>query len=341
MLTSLPVSRPAAITGDRPTGPLHVGHLVGSLRSRVTLQESHHLTVLIADLQALTDHQDQPEVIKDHILEVMKDYLAVGLDPQKVTFVLQSAVPALAELFQLLLNLVPQAVLERNPTVKVELAQKGFKSGVPAGFVSYPVSQAADIIGLGSGLIPVGQDQLPMIELTQHLIDKLRHRQPGFSLPDALPHLTQTPRLPGVLGMDTKMSKSQGLVIGLDACHEHLRTMIQKMYTDPLHLRVSDPGSVEGNVVFAYLDAFDPNVERVQAFKDQYQKGGLGDMVLKKHLLSCMEEEIAPIRDRRQALNGRKEELKDLLKEGTMRAAMAAQERLEEVRHILGVRRLF
>lgn len=293
---------PRAMTGDRPTGPLHLGHYVGSLRARRALQHTHDLTVLVADLQALTDNAGNPQKVAHHIPEVVLDYLAAGLEPERCRFVLQSAVPELAELTVLLLNLTTVAHLERNPTVRSETGQRGFERDVPAGFFCYPVSQAADIIGLGAGVVPVGADQVPMIELANVLVDRINRRgEEGAdfqALPRSVAMLSPTSRLPGIFG-GAKMSKSGGNAISLDASAQELQQAIQKMYTDPGHLRVSDPGQVEGNVVFAYLDAFDPDAAAVDTLKAHYRQGGLGDSVLKRRLVSVMETELAPVRERR------------------------------------------
>lgn len=331
--------RPPAITGDRPTGPLHLGHYVGSLRERIKLQSTHRLTVLVADLQALTDNAGQPQKIARHIPEVMMDYLAVGLDPERCTFVLQSSVPELAELTVLLMNLVTVAQLERNPTIRAEILQRGFSRDVPAGFLCYPVSQAADIIGLGGGAIPVGDDQLPMVEITNVLIDRLRRRQDG-ERPSGLvrceARLSNTPRLPDLLG-GTKMSKSSGQAVALGASAGELKAAVEKMYTDPGHIRVTDPGRVEGHVVFAYLDAFDPQLDEVTELKAHYRRGGLGDRALKQRLLAVMEAELAPIRERRAALAGQESRMVEILRQGTYKARGRARLILEEVREALGV----
>lgn len=332
------VSRPSAITGDRPTGPLHLGHYVGSLRSRLALQDTHDLIVLVADQQALTDNAGNPQKIAAHIPEVMKDYLAVGLDPTRTTFVLQSAVPELAELTMLLLNLVTVSHLERNPTVRAEIKLRGFQRDVPAGFLCYPAAQAADILGLGAGVVPVGDDQLPMIELTNTLIDRINHQRPEGADPlgRCQAHLSATPRLPGIYG-GPKMSKSLGNAISLSASTDELRKAVHEMYTDPTHVRVSDPGHVDGNVVFAYLDAFDPDVETVAELKRHYQAGGLGDMPLKRRLTEIMEAELAPIRDRRVALGGQEAHVLEILRTGTERARLIARRQLDRVRSALGV----
>jgi tryptophanyl-tRNA synthetase len=331
-------NKPRAITGDRPTGPLHLGHYVGSLKSRLALQDSHNLVVLVADLQALTDNAGNPQKISQNIPEVMKDYLAVGLDPQRTTFVLQSAVPELTELTVLLLNLATVAQLERNPTVKNEIVQRGFCRDLPAGFLCYPVSQAADIIGLGSGVVPVGDDQLPMIEIANVFIDRINARQPqgAKALDRCAALLSPTTRLPGILG-GSKMSKSQGNAIDLSASADELKAAVHRMYTDPLHLKVSDPGQVEGNVVFSYLDAFDPDTVQVDELKRQYRAGGLGDMPLKKRLLSLMEAELAPIRERRLLLEGKEREMLEHLRVGSMKAREGAAQALSVVKRALGV----
>lgn len=338
-MTLLSSSLPLAMTGDRPTGPLHVGHYVGSLRNRLALQDTHRLTVLVADLQALTDNAGNPQKITDHIPEVMKDYLAVGLDPSKVTFVLQSAVPELAELTVLLMNLLTVAHLERNPTMRAELEQRGFQRDIPAGFYCYPISQAADILGLGGGMVPVGEDQLPMIETANLLADRLNHRAGQAIVPRCQALLSAAPRLPGLLG-GTKMSKSAGNALSLSATADELKAGVMRMYTDPNHLKVSDPGQVEGNVVFSFLDAFDPNTAEVEALKANYRAGGLGDMPLKRRLLGVMEAELAPIRVRRQALANQDHMVLALLREGTARARKVAQEQLDQVKQVLGVFRL-
>lgn len=326
--------RSNAITGDRPTGSLHLGHYVGSLRARVQMQHTHDLVVLVADLQALTDNAGNPQKVAHNIPEVMKDYMACGLDPERTTFVLQSAVPELAELSMLLLNLVSIAQLERNPTVKSEIAMRGFQRDLPAGFLCYPAAQAADIIGLGSGVVPVGDDQIPMIELTNLLIDRLNSRGAGLTRCSAL--LSPTSRLPGVDG-SAKMSKSTGNAIALGASSEELKRAVHAMYTDPDHLRVSDPGKVQGNVVFSYLDAFDPDKEAVADLKRHYEAGGLGDMALKKRLASLMEAELAPIRERRMALADRTGQMMELLIEGSRRARGIARGQLDTVREAMGV----
>jgi tryptophanyl-tRNA synthetase len=333
------VHLPRAITGDRPTGALHLGHFAGSLRARVSLQDTHDLIVLVADSQALTDNAGNPQKIAPHIPQVMKDYLAVGLDPNKTTFVLQSAVPELAELTMLLLNMVSVGHLERNPTVRAEIVQRDFQRVIPAGFLCYPAAQAADIIGLGSGIVPVGADQLPMIELANTLVDRLNAQSPApvFSRCQAM--LSTTPRLPGVDGQ-SKMGKSAGNAIGLDATPDQISAAVHAMYTDPAHIKISDPGKIEGNVVFAYLDAFDPDVSQVAELKAQYQAGGLGDMSLKRRLTSVLEDVLAPIRHRRNHMDLSDTALLDLLRHGSRKARRIAACELEKAYATMGVLRL-
>jgi len=279
------------LTGDRPTGPLHLGHYVGSLQHRVALQAEYATYVLIADLQALTDHFDAPEQVRAHVLEVMLDYLAVGLDPAVATMVVQSQVPELAELTIYFLNLVSVARLQRNPTVKDEMRQKGFEADVPAGFLVYPVSQAADIAAFKADLVPVGSDQLPMIEQAAELVRRFNRTYPGAGgpvlvEPEAL--LGAVSRLPGTDG-EAKMSKSLGNVINLSDSADEVARKVRGMFTDPRHLRVEDPGTVEGNPVFAYLDAFDPDPAAVAALKARYRAGGLGDSVVKARLAEVLD----------------------------------------------------
>lgn len=257
-----PVSCPVILTGDRPTGPLHLGHYVGSLKSRVELQHTHKQYVLLADSQALTDNADNPDKVRRNILEVALDYLAVGIDPALSTICLQSALPALAELTMLYLNFVTVARLERNPTIKEEILARGFGRDIPAGFLCYPAAQAADITAFKATVVPVGEDQAPLIEQTNELVRRL-NRQIGRSvLPEARALMPLIGRLPGVDGR-AKMSKSQGNAVPLSASDDEIAAAVQRMYTDPDHLRASDPGRVEGNVVFTYLDAFDPDREAV------------------------------------------------------------------------------
>jgi tryptophanyl-tRNA synthetase len=325
------------LTGDRPTGPLHLGHYVGSLQQRVALQRDYATYVLIADLQALTDHFDAPEQVRANVLEVMLDYLAVGLDPTIATMVVQSRVPELAELTMYLLNLVSVARLQRNPTVKDEMRQKGFEADVPAGFLVYPVSQAADIAAFKADLVPVGSDQVPMIEQAAELVRRFNRTYPGAGgpvlvEPEAL--LGAVSRLPGTDG-DAKMSKSLGNVINLSDPADAVARKVRGMFTDPRHLRVEDPGTVEGNPVFAYLDAFDPEPAAVAALKARYRAGGLGDVVVKARLTEVLDALLTPIRRRRAEWAQDLGEVGRLLDEGTARGRAVAAATLVEVRRAM------
>lgn len=325
-----PSARDVVLTGDRPTGALHLGHLAGSLRSRVELQERYDQTLLVADLQALTDNAARSRDVSSHVLEVVADYLAVGIDPRRTTIALQSSLPALAELTVLYLNLITVARLERNPTVKAEIELRGFARDIPAGFLCYPVSQAADITGFRGTIVPVGEDQLPMIEQSNEIVRRVNRIAGAAVLPEARGLLSTVPRLPGADGR--KASKSLGNVIPLSAGPGEIRSFVDAMYTDPRHVRVSDPGTVEGNVVFAYLDAFDPRSEEVGALKEHYRRGGLGDMVLKRRLAGVLEEVIAPIRARREQVAGDRAYLQQVLDEGTARAREVTSSVLDDVR---------
>jgi tryptophanyl-tRNA synthetase len=274
--------REVVLTGDRPTGPLHLGHFAGSLRTRLALQYDHDQTILIADLQALTDRAGRTVDVRRQVMELALDYLAVGIDPAASTIAVQSGIPELAELTMLYLNLVTVARLERNPTVREEIALRGFERGVPAGFLVYPVSQAADITAVRATIVPVGGDQLPMIEQTNEIVRRLAHLAGRPLLPECRPLLSDTPRLPGVDGR--KASKSLGNAVALAATPDEIRAKVRAMFTDPGHLRASDPGRVEGNVVFAYLDAFDPDRVAIEELKAKYRAGGLGDAPLKRRL---------------------------------------------------------
>jgi tryptophanyl-tRNA synthetase len=323
------------LTGDRPTGPLHLGHHVGSLRNRVALQHEHTTYVLIADLQALTDHAEHPERIRENILEVALDYLAVGIDPAVATIVVQSGVPELAELTMYYLNLVSVARLQRNPTVKEEMQQRGFEANVPAGFLVYPVSQAADITAFKAHLVPVGEDQLPMIEQTVEIVRRFnRLYGPVLIEPEAL--VPEVARLPGTDGQ-RKMGKSLGNAIFLSDSPDVVAGKVHGMYTDPGHLRVEDPGTVEGNPVFSYLDAFDPDTATVERLKQRYRAGGLGDVAVKRRLLDVLDGLLAPIRARRTELARDPGHVRRILREGTERGRAVAQRTLREVRKAIGL----
>lgn len=321
------------LTGDRPTGPLHLGHYVGSLKNRVELQDKYNTFVLIADVQALTDNAQNPALVRDNIIEVMLDYLAVGLNPKKVNIVLQSQVPQIAELTVYYLNLVTLARLQRNPTVKEEMQQKGYGTNVPAGFLMYPVSQAADITAFGAHIVPVGQDQLPMIEQTREIVKKF-NKTYGKTLVEPRALLSATPRLSGIDGK-TKMSKSLNNAIYLKDSSKEVARKVMQMYTDPGHLKVEDPGKVEGNVVFEYLDVFDPRKKEVAELKRRYRKGGLGDVELKKRLIQVLEELLRPIRDKRKQLEKDKASVMKILQEGTEEGRRVAQKVVEDVKEAM------
>ncbi len=328
--------RPIILTGDRPTGQLHLGHFVGSLRSRVGLQDSHHQHLLLADAQALTDNADNPDKVRNNILQVALDYLAVGIDPTKTTICVQSCLPALNELTMLYLNFVTVARLERNPTIKSEIQMRGFERDIPAGFLCYPVAQAADITAFKATVVPVGEDQIPMIEQTNEIVRRV-NRQIGHDLlPECKALLSNMGRLPGFDGK-AKMSKSLGNTIVLNASDKDIKKAVNAMYTDPNHLRIEDPGQVEGNIVFTYLDAFDPNKEEVEELKAHYRRGGLGDGTVKNRLEGILKELITPIRERRAELEKDPDYIMDILKHGTDKCRDITQQTLDEVKSGLGL----
>ena len=328
------------LTGDRPTGQLHLGHYVGSLRQRVQLQHEHQQYILVADLQGLTDNGSRPEKVAGNIFEVMADYLAVGIDPAKTTICLQSSLPALAELTMLYMNIVTVARVERNPTVKSEIAQKGFARSLPAGFLVYPISQAADITAFKAGLVPVGDDQLPMIEQTNEIVHKMNSLAGEPILHSCNALLGQVSRLPGVDG-NAKMSKSLGNTLTLSASEEQIHQAVSAMFTDPEHLRVSDPGKIDGNVVFTYLDAFHEDKEKVAAMKEHYQRGGLGDRHCKNELEICLQALLAPIREKRLRFIEDKAYLSEILQAGSEKARAVTQQTADEVKRALGLPVLF
>ncbi|MBU4680592.1 tryptophan--tRNA ligase [Cedecea davisae] len=328
------------LTGDRPTGQLHLGHYVGSLRQRVQLQHQHQQYILVADLQGLTDNGSRPEKVAGNIFEVMADYLAVGIDPAKTTICLQSSLPALAELTMLYMNIVTVARVERNPTVKSEIAQKGFARSLPAGFLVYPISQAADITAFKAGLVPVGDDQLPMIEQTNEIVHKMNSLAGEPILHSCKALLGQVSRLPGVDG-NAKMSKSLGNTLTLSASEEQIHQAVGAMFTDPEHLRVNDPGKIDGNVVFTYLDAFHEDKDKVAAMKEHYQRGGLGDRQCKNELEICLQALLAPIREKRLRFIEDKAYLSEILKAGSEKARAVTQQTADEVKRALGLPVLF
>ena len=337
--------RKIILTGDRPTGRLHLGHYVGSLRRRVALQNSgeyEKILIMIADAQALTDNFDNPEKVRQNIIEVALDYLSVGLDPSISTLFVQSQISELTELTYYYLNLVSVARLYRNPTVKAEIQLRNFEASIPTGFLCYPVSQAADITAFKATTVPVGEDQLPMLEQTREIVRKFNSiYQETLVEPDVLlPENSACMRLPGTDGK-AKMSKSLGNCIFLADTPEEVRQKIMNMYTDPLHLKVSDPGHVEGNTVFTYLDAFClprhfgeylPEYANLDELKEHYQRGGLGDVKIKKFLNSIIQEELAPIRARRKEYEKDIGAVYDILKAGCEEARAIAQQTLNEVK---------
>ena len=323
-------SKKIILTGDRPTGPLHLGHYVGSLKARVELQNKYDAFVIIADLQALTDNAENPEKVRKNVLEVALDYLAVGIDPKISTIFIQSLIPELSELTMYFLNLVTLSRLERNPTVKDEMKQKGFGGNVPAGFLAYPVSQAADITAFKADLVPVGEDQLPMIEQTAEIVRKFNKiYKPILVEPKAL--VSKTAKLPGIDGK-MKMGKSLGNAIYLSDSPEAVKEKVMKMYTDPKHIHAENPGHVEGNTVFTYLDAFDNDKKAIEELKKQYRQGGLGDVEIKKRLIKVLEEFLTPIRKRRAEFAKNPKAVMKMLEEGSQKAKIAASKTLAEVR---------
>ncbi|MCE9521183.1 MAG: tryptophan--tRNA ligase [Alphaproteobacteria bacterium] len=328
------------LTGDRPTGPLHLGHFAGSLANRLALQgQCRRQFVLIADLQALTDNAGDAGRVAQNVLEVALDYLAVGLDPTLSPFVLQSGVPELSDLTMLYLNVVTVARLERNPTVKAEIQQRGFARDIPAGFLCYPVSQAADITAFKATLVPVGDDQLSMVEQTNEIAFRINRLAGRDVLPEAKALLSTMPRLPGIDGK-AKASKSLGNAINLSASSEEIARAVQMMFTDPGHLRVSDPGRAEGHAVFAYLDAFDPDRAAVEELRSHYRRGGLGDGALKSRLNDILQALLEPVRRRRKQFARDPAYVMRLIGEGTATAREVAARTLAEVRGVFGLAKI-
>lgn len=319
------------LTGDRPTGPLHLGHYVGSLLNRVRLQQEATQFVMIADVQALTDNFEHPEKVRENVFEVIADYLAVGIDPTKTTIFIQSMIPAIPELTMYYMNLVTLARVQRNPTVKTEIKQKGFGNSVTAGFVMYPINQVADITAFKANLVPVGEDQLPMIEQTNEVVRAFNRIYKTDTLVEAQALVPKCARLSGLDGQ-AKMSKSLGNAIYLKDDADTLAKKVKSMYTDPNHIKVEDPGTIEGNTVFEYLDVFGTDQKKVAELKAQYQKGGLGDMKVKLYLLEQLEALLAPIRERRAEFTKDRAYLEKVLFEGTQKAREVAQQTLDDVK---------
>ncbi len=336
------------LTGDRPTGKLHLGHYVGSLKNRVLMQNEGNydkMFVFIADAQALTDNFDNPDKVRKNITEVALDYLAVGLDPTKVTIFIQSMIPELTELTFYYMNLVTIARLHRNPTVKAEIEQKGFNESIPAGFFTYPVSQTADITAFKANIVPVGDDQLPMIEQAREIVRKFNSIY-GETLIEPTAKLPDDEKCYRLIGIDgkSKMSKSLGNCIYLSDDTEEVKRKVFSMYTDPDHIKVESPGKVEGNVVFTYLDVFVKEdsfakylnqYKNLDDLKEHYKKGGVGDMLIKKFLFQILEEELTPIRNRRKKYEENIDEVYRILEEGTKEARKYASKTLEEVKRAM------
>ena len=345
------MSKNIILTGDRPTGKLHLGHFVGSLRERVRIQESGNydeMYIMIADAQALTDNADNPNKIRENIIEVALDYLSVGLNPDKVTIFIQSQVPELTELTFFYMNLVTVSRLERNPTVKSEIKLRDFNTSIPVGFMTYPISQAADITAFKANIVPVGEDQLPMIEQTREIVRSFNNTykkevlvEPKAVLPDNEVCL----RLPGTDGK-AKMSKSLGNCIYLSDKTEDVKKKVMSMYTDPDHIKIDDPGKIEGNCVFTYLDAFCTDehftkylseYKNLDELKAHYQKGGLGDVKIKKFLFNVIEEVLNPIRENRKMYENKIEEVYNILEEGCIKAKEKASTTLKEVKEAMRI----
>lgn len=319
------------LTGDRPTGPLHLGHYVGSLTQRIALQDQYKQYVMIADVQALTDNFENPEKVRTYVTELMLDYLAVGIDPNKTTIFIQSLIPSLAELTIFFLNFVTVNRLQRNPTVKTEIAHKNYGESVTAGFLTYPVSQAADITMFKGTLVPVGEDQLPMIEQANEVVRAFNRTYGVEVLKEIKALISAVPRLAGIDGK-AKMSKSLNNAIYLSDSADEVVKKVMSMYTDPKHLHVNDPGSVDGNMVFTYLDIFDNDKQEVAELKAHYQRGGLGDVVLKKRLATILNDFLSPIRVRRQEFAADRSFIVKLLLDGTKVANQVAESTMQEVR---------
>ncbi|MDE6199801.1 MAG: tryptophan--tRNA ligase [Muribaculaceae bacterium] len=338
------------LTGDRPTGKLHLGHYVGSLRRRVELQNSGEfdkIFVMIADAQALTDNADNPEKVRQNVIEVALDYLAAGIDPEKTTIFIQSQVPELAELAFYYMNLVTVSRVQRNPTVKTEIKMRNFEQSIPVGFFCYPVSQASDITAFRATTVPVGEDQAPMIELTREIVNRFNNIygetlvEPEILLPDNAVCM----RLPGTDGK-AKMSKSLGNCIYLSDTAKEVAKKVKSMYTDPLHLNIDDPGHLEGNCPFIYLDAFStpehfakyaPQYANLDEMKAHYTRGGLGDGTVKKLLISILEETLAPMRERRAQFENNIPMVYDILHKGSIKAREAAAKTLDDVRSAMRI----
>ena len=324
------------LTGDRPTSPLHLGHYVGSLQNRVRLQDEYDTFILIADVQALTDNFERPEMLEANVLEVTLDYLAVGLDPHKVKIVVQSMVPELTELTIYFMNLVTVATLERNPTLKEEIKQRNFTKGIPVGFWSYPISQAADITIFKADLVPVGEDQLPIVEKTREIVRRFNRLYKKILVePRAL--LGTVARLPGTDG-GAKMSKSVGNCVYLGDSPEQVRKRVMSMFTDPTRIHPTDPGHVEGNPVFSYHEVFNTDMAEVEDLKDRYRKETVGDVEVKERLFKVLTAFLDPIRARRAEFAAKPQLVREIIIEGTRQGRAVAQQTMEEVRAAMKIK---
>jgi len=322
------------LTGDRPTGKMHLGHYVGSLMNRVKLQDEYDQYVMIADVQALTDNFENPELVRKNVKEVLLDYLAVGIDPEKTTILVQSMIPEIAELTIFYLNLVTLERVLRNPTVKDEIKQKGFKNNLPLGFALYPVSQAADITFVNAHLVPVGEDQLPMIEQTREIVRRFNSLYgETFVEPEAL--VGKVKRLPGIDGR--KMSKSLDNAIYLSDTDKQVEKKIMRMFTDPKRIHPTDPGKVEGNPLFIYHDAFNENKKEVETFKKRYQEGKIGDVEVKERLVVVINELLNPIRIKREEFAKNNKKLDEILKNGTYKAQEEAAKTMKKVKKAMKI----
>lgn len=320
------------LTGDRPTGKLHLGHYVGSLCSRVHLQNEYHQFILIADTQALTDHIKESKKINESIIEVVKDYLSVGIEPEKNTIFLQSKIAGLFELTVYFMNIISLSRLERIPTIKQEIEQK-FTQSPPIGFINYPLSQAADILAFNANLVPVGEDQLPLLELVNEVANKFNKLVNENVFNECEAYISSYSRLMGTDGR--KMSKSLGNTINLDSQEKEIKEKVMKMYTDKNHITIDTPGQIEGNQVFYYLDVFHQNKEELEALKLHYQKGGLGDVYLKKLLIQDLNDLLLPIREKREKI--KTDEVLEIINQGNKKANIIVQEKIERVRKLLNL----
>lgn len=324
------------LTGDRPTGKLHLGHYIGSLQNRVKLQDEYQTFVMVADVQALTDNFDNPEKITQNILETTMDNLAVGLDPKKVTFFIQSQIPEIAELTVFFMNLVTHSQVLRNPTVKTEIVQKNFGESIPFGFVAYPISQAADILFLRASLVPVGDDQAPMLELADEIGKRFNRTYNTDVFPEVKGYYSNVGRLVGTDG-NAKMSKSIGNAILLSDSEDEVIAKVKKMYTDPNRIRPTDPGKVEGNPVFIYHDTFNSNKDEVDELKQRYIKGQVGDVEVKEKLAKAINVFLEPIRERRKVYEQNPQLVVDILKEGTKKTKAEAEATMMIVKDAMGI----